>query len=158
MPPNRPPHRRRRSQASSPSSSASSFSEPTPSKRPKAWLEPPQNKTKVYIIQAKLEPEQSSELFALVDAHTGLLLEQSATAEESDVIITAIRMRRRLERHIPWELAVRVIIHPESVSAFSTPDTFFPAIDSNPKQSSLLIGCTTLRVRAGYYHTAHMPY
>lgn len=57
----------------------------------------------LYIVQAKLDPSSLSELFRLAERHAQRLC---SDANEADVIITTIRMRRRLERHIPWSLAV----------------------------------------------------
>lgn len=73
---------------------------------------------KVFILQAKLEPETISELYKLIErknessswsgsAGTGHLdLEICSDVSEADIIITAVRMRKRLERHINWNDAV----------------------------------------------------
>ncbi|OBZ65065.1 DNA-directed DNA/RNA polymerase mu [Grifola frondosa] len=74
------------------------------SKRPR--LSPPPGKAlpnvKLFIVQAKLNTSAISELFGLAEQHAKRLCNKP---EDADVIVTAIGMRRRLERHIPWELA-----------------------------------------------------
>ncbi|CCM02941.1 uncharacterized protein FIBRA_05056 [Fibroporia radiculosa] len=57
---------------------------------------------KLYIVAAKLDPPVLSDLIVLAEHHAGSLCKH---AVDADVIITAIGMRRRLERHIPWDLA-----------------------------------------------------
>ncbi len=59
--------------------------------------------TTVYIVQAKLDVGAISELFELAEHHTK---GACRNAMDADVIITAIAMRRRLERHVPWDIAV----------------------------------------------------
>ena len=61
------------------------------------------SKLKIYIIQAKIDAKQISELVELVGNSDATLC---TDPEESDVVITAISMRRRLERHISWDIAV----------------------------------------------------
>ncbi|GBE80869.1 hypothetical protein SCP_0305890 [Sparassis crispa] len=62
---------------------------------------------KIYIVQAKLDVATISELFLLAERHTAAVCRH---AEDADVIITAVSMRRRLERHVPWELAVSIFV------------------------------------------------
>jgi hypothetical protein len=59
----------------------------------------------VHIIDAKLSPSEIGEMFALAQ-NTGAKL--SSTPQNASVLITALTMRRRLERHIPWDIAVRL--------------------------------------------------
>lgn len=61
---------------------------------------------KIYIVQAKLDPSGLSELFKLAEQHAERVC---SDADEADVIITAIQMRRRLERHVPWDVAVGTV-------------------------------------------------
>ncbi|KAJ6491844.1 hypothetical protein C8R47DRAFT_1319589 [Mycena vitilis] len=81
---------------------------------------------KLYLVQAKLNPQQTSELFSLAETHnlrvsksgnavnTEIKLELCPSAPESDIIITNVRMRKRLERHIDWDLAKgKAIVTPE---------------------------------------------
>ncbi|KAI0628369.1 Nucleotidyltransferase [Trametes polyzona] len=87
-------------QAGSPSESSSSFLVPT--KHRKTSVEKSLPDVKVFIVQAKLDVPTISELFALAERHTKCVCKNAADA---DVIITAVSMRRRLERHVPWDIA-----------------------------------------------------
>lgn len=58
---------------------------------------------KLYIIQAKLSSPRIAELFTLAERHCQKLCRD---VDEADVVVTAISMRRRLERHMTWEVAV----------------------------------------------------
>lgn len=58
---------------------------------------------KIYIIPAKLDPEEIIKLVELAE-HAGAVL--CSNAESAELLITAIGMRKRLERHIDWTLAV----------------------------------------------------
>ncbi|KAJ7287185.1 hypothetical protein C8J57DRAFT_1283139 [Mycena rebaudengoi] len=76
---------------------------------------------KLYLVQAKLDAQAISELYSLAERHNLRVskpqktasesaepqykLQLCHTAEESDIIITDVRMRKRLERHIDWNLA-----------------------------------------------------
>jgi hypothetical protein len=65
---------------------------------------------RIHIIQAKLDNEQLSNIFFIIDSRRRsptFGLERCAEAQDADVIITAICMRKRLERHIDRDLAVR---------------------------------------------------
>ena len=59
----------------------------------------------IYVIQAKLSPSQIAELFTLAENHCRKLCRD---VDEADVVLTAISMRKRLERHMTWETAVCV--------------------------------------------------
>lgn len=61
---------------------------------------------KIHILQAKLQPDILSELYALAESSGATLV---AEAKDAEVVITAIGMRKRLERHIPWEIAVSLL-------------------------------------------------
>lgn len=63
-------------------------------------------------MQAKLDVQAIDELYSLIettsndtDAH-GLRLEPCPEVSHADIIITNVTMRRRLERHVDWNLAV----------------------------------------------------
>ena len=56
-----------------------------------------------YIVQAKLDASAISELFSLAERHTHGVCRN---AKDANVILTAVSMRRRLERHVPWDVAV----------------------------------------------------
>lgn len=57
---------------------------------------------KVYIVQAKMDGRTIAELFTLAERHCERVCDD---AEDADVIITSVTMRRRLERHVSWDIA-----------------------------------------------------
>ncbi|KAH7911389.1 hypothetical protein BJ138DRAFT_1085723 [Hygrophoropsis aurantiaca] len=87
----------------------------------------------IYILSTKLEPRSFSELVNLVEGKKDsvkpegqnevppnkldgiqLKLELAKNADEADIIVTAVRMRQRLERHVKWDLAkTKAIVTPE---------------------------------------------
>lgn len=78
-----------------------------PSKRTRMGpLEKAIPNVKIYIVQAKLDPSGVSELFKLAERHADRVC---SDVEDADVIITAIHMRRRLERHVLWDVAVSML-------------------------------------------------
>ncbi|KIJ45736.1 hypothetical protein M422DRAFT_29810 [Sphaerobolus stellatus SS14] len=56
----------------------------------------------IHIIQAKIEATELDLLFSLAESNGAELVTNN---EQAEVIVTAISMRRRLERHIKWEIA-----------------------------------------------------
>lgn len=60
---------------------------------------------KVYIVHAKLDAATLVELNALAEKHVEHVCRN---AEDADVILTAVGMRKRLERHVPWSIAVSI--------------------------------------------------
>ncbi|KAJ3555702.1 hypothetical protein NM688_g2431 [Phlebia brevispora] len=58
---------------------------------------------KVYIVQAKLDVATIAELFGLAERNCESVCRYP---EDADVIITAITMRKRFERHVSWDVAV----------------------------------------------------
>ncbi|KAJ2917762.1 hypothetical protein MD484_g2678, partial [Candolleomyces efflorescens] len=67
---------------------------------------------RVYIIQAKLTPDAINELYQLVEDFASSRLKTEAMemvlcsdAKKADIIITAVHMKPRLERHINWSVA-----------------------------------------------------
>ena len=72
--------------------------------------------TKIHILQAKLDADTITELYSLIDSSSQLPtpdesgpivhLELSANPSDADVIVTNIRMRKRFERHLDWDIAV----------------------------------------------------
>ncbi|CAL1711990.1 unnamed protein product [Somion occarium] len=101
----------------SPSSGLSSASDSkeeiaNPPKRSKVSKSPKAlPNVKVYIIQAKLSPQQVVKLSALAEKHCAKLC---MDVDEADVVVTAISMRRRLERHMSWDVATsKAIVTPE---------------------------------------------
>jgi DNA polymerase IV len=76
---------------------------------------------KVYIVEAKLDTQKLFELVSLVESRSNrdrklkntasegaseFLLELCPDVQKADVVITAVQMRRRFERHVDWGLAV----------------------------------------------------
>ncbi|KAJ7209759.1 hypothetical protein GGX14DRAFT_632007 [Mycena pura] len=79
---------------------------------------PTSSPIKLYLVQAKLDAQEISELFSLVDRlrdpDGASRLKLCQTAGEADIVVTTVRMRKRLERHIPWDLAKdKAIVTPE---------------------------------------------
>ncbi len=68
------------------------------------------NKLKIYIVQAKIEENNLFELYHLIES-SQVQFELSSDFADADVIITNIRMKKRLERHIQWDVAVRLITY-----------------------------------------------
>ncbi|KAI0710318.1 Nucleotidyltransferase [Cerioporus squamosus] len=83
-------------------SGESSTSRPPPAKQHRSSIDKALPEVTVYIVQAKLDVATIAELFGLAERHTKGVCRN---AMDADVIITAIGMRRRLERHIPWHIA-----------------------------------------------------
>lgn len=79
---------------------------------------PQSSTTKVHILQPKIDPETFAELYSLVDPVTQhitsnsnpLHFEFSPDPSDADVIVTNIRMRKRFERHLDWNIAVGEMI------------------------------------------------
>ena len=59
----------------------------------------------VYLVQAKLDAASIEELLRLAERHTSGVC---SNPKDAHVIITAVGMRRRLERHMSWKVAVRL--------------------------------------------------
>ena len=59
--------------------------------------------TRLIILHAKLDPAKVAELVEASE-NAGATLVNSP--EDADVIITEVRMRKRLERHVDWATAV----------------------------------------------------
>ncbi|KAK0195769.1 hypothetical protein F5146DRAFT_1026996 [Armillaria mellea] len=72
----------------------------------------------VHIIEAKLKVKEIAELRSILesgevfgDADSGQFqLVYEADAKDADVIVTAVKMKKRLERHIDWDLAVQKFV------------------------------------------------
>ncbi|KZV73954.1 Nucleotidyltransferase [Peniophora sp. CONT] len=65
---------------------------------------------KVHIINAKIENAVVGELLELVERSGAA---HARSPEDADVIITAIGMRKRLERHVDWKVATsKAVVHP----------------------------------------------
>lgn len=65
---------------------------------------------KIYIVPAKVDEKEIQELSRLIDDtdqyEAVTRFELTSNHEEADVIITNLRMKKRFERHIPWNMAV----------------------------------------------------
>src|SRR5882757_1807130 len=60
---------------------------------------------RVFILQPKLSQTEISEIFDLAESADADIV---SSPDEADIVITKIGMRKRLERHIEWNLAVSV--------------------------------------------------
>ena len=58
---------------------------------------------RVFILQPKLSQTEISEIFDLAESADADIV---SSPDEADIVITKIGMRKRLERHIEWNLAV----------------------------------------------------
>ena len=58
---------------------------------------------RVFILQPKLSQTEISEIFDLAEGADANIV---SSPDEADIVITTIGMRKRLERHIEWNLAV----------------------------------------------------
>lgn len=61
----------------------------------------------MHIIQSKIASTELDLLYSLAESNGASV---QSNIEHADVIITRISMRKRLERHINWELAVRLLL------------------------------------------------
>ena len=64
---------------------------------------------RVYIVQAKLDENTIHELHDLIEHSSpphNLGLELCNNPADADIILTNIRMKKRLERHVDWKIAV----------------------------------------------------
>ncbi|KAJ7018344.1 hypothetical protein C8F04DRAFT_1277805 [Mycena alexandri] len=116
LPSERPTKRRKMSD----SDSSSEIASPTPQI-------PISGVVKLYLVQAKLTAQNISELFSLAETHNlrvsksqnratdpEIQLALCSNPEESDIVVTNVHMRQRLERHIDWNLAKeKAIVTPE---------------------------------------------
>jgi DNA polymerase mu len=59
---------------------------------------------KIHIVQAKIDEEELQQLFRLIDDSPRF--ELTSDPSDADVIATNLRMRKRFERHVPWNVAV----------------------------------------------------
>lgn len=86
-------------------SSSNIISTEPPSKKPRDSAPAELSGLKIHIVQAKLDAETVTELLGLVEDCGAVHVNEP---EDAEVLVTAITMRRRLERHVPWELAVGI--------------------------------------------------
>lgn len=68
---------------------------------------------KVFIVSAKLSPQQVSSFVDQVEQNKSTLnISLCSNVKDADVIVTAVRMKRRFLRHVNWETAVRLVVVP----------------------------------------------
>ncbi|TFK51026.1 Nucleotidyltransferase [Heliocybe sulcata] len=66
---------------------------------------------KVHVVDAKLKGNTIGELYRLVEGASGELV---ADVKDADVVVTCIGMRKRLERHLDWDVAKeKAIVNPD---------------------------------------------
>lgn len=76
----------------------------------------------IYILQTKLDSSTAHRLFDIAESEKAYLTQDSGSSadpnkgvkfqlcpeiEDAEVIITVVHMRKRFERHVDWEIAVR---------------------------------------------------
>ena len=76
----------------------------------------------IYILQTKLDSSTAHRLFDIAESEEDYLTQNSGSSadaskgvkfqlcpeiEDAEVIITVVHMRKRFERHVDWEMAVR---------------------------------------------------
>ena len=117
------------SPSSCPTPSSSVSSEPHSTKRRRTKSPPSSRPIKLHIVEAKLDAKTLSELVSLAESHSHRQGKRNVTmprnashnhhpleiqlcwdAHEADTIVTAVQMRKRLERHLDWSLAVSIVI------------------------------------------------
>jgi DNA polymerase IV len=62
---------------------------------------------RIFILQAKLSDADISEIYELAEKADADVV---GSPDEAEIVITAIGMRKRLERHLDWNLAVSVSV------------------------------------------------
>lgn len=89
--------RLRTTPSETPPSTAPAIPTTTPQSRPEKL------KLRIYIIPSKLPPSDLAALTDLAQTHAGAL---ARTPDGADVVLSAVRMRKRLERHLGAGLVV----------------------------------------------------
>lgn len=83
-------------------------SSPVRSKRPRRSLDTFNGSNlsdiRLYVVQSKMDSQTVSDLISLAEEHGCSLCD---SVEDANIVLTEVRMRKRLERHVDWELAVR---------------------------------------------------
>ncbi|KAG6828532.1 hypothetical protein H0H92_007660 [Tricholoma furcatifolium] len=66
---------------------------------------------KIYLLQAKLDASAIAELYSLIESQNqvsgGFHLQLCSEASSADIILSNVHMRKRLERHLDWNIAVK---------------------------------------------------
>ncbi|KAF9529665.1 DNA polymerase mu [Crepidotus variabilis] len=84
---------------------------------------------KVYVVQTKIEEKDLQALFNTIESTQSnneapalaFQLVLASEYEDADIIITSIRMKKRLERHVSWDIAQQ--------KAIVTPDWLYKSIE-----------------------------
>ena len=61
---------------------------------------------RIFVLQAKLSDADISEIYELAEKADADVV---GSPEEAEIVVTAIGMRKRLERHLDWDLAVSLL-------------------------------------------------
>lgn len=89
----------------SPSSSSSSPAGPSPAiKRPRMAAPDTLQGLKIYIVPSKIDPKKFEDIVETAERVGAVIC---GSPEDAELVVTAIGMRKRLERHITWDTAVR---------------------------------------------------
>ncbi|KXN87482.1 DNA-directed DNA/RNA polymerase mu [Leucoagaricus sp. SymC.cos] len=98
---------------------------------------------RVFVLQAKFDEKQISEIYHLIESHgprdgDGLQLQLCSDPKDADIIITNVRMPKRLERHLDW--------HTAKQKALVTPDWLQASVKQNsPAPCGSFAAVTQLR-------------
>ena len=89
----------------SPSPSPARTDDHSGPKRPKEAFNTPRplRALKIHIIKAKLDPSTIAELVNQAENEGAIVC---ADPRDAEVLVTNVGMRKRLERHVPWAVAV----------------------------------------------------
>ncbi|CAE7154066.1 unnamed protein product [Rhizoctonia solani] len=101
---------------------------PSPSTSPCPTPPPPSSLAlsglTIYVIDAKIDPKEMREMHLLVK-DTGAKL--SRAPQHASVLVTALTMKRRLERHVSWDVAnTKYIVSPQWLRACATQNQSMP--------------------------------
>ncbi|KAG9119569.1 hypothetical protein FRC07_005353, partial [Ceratobasidium sp. 392] len=78
----------------------------------------------IHVVNAKLSPSEIGEMFSLAQ-NAGAKL--SSSPQNAAILITALTMKRRLERHISWDVAsTKHIVSPQWLRACVEQDKLLP--------------------------------
>ncbi|KAG9119524.1 hypothetical protein FRC07_005413 [Ceratobasidium sp. 392] len=78
----------------------------------------------IHVVNAKLSPSEIGEMFSLAQNASAKL---SSTPQNAAILITALTMKRRLERHISWDVAsTKHIVSPQWLRACVEQDKLLP--------------------------------
>ncbi|EUC66290.1 finger of DNA polymerase lambda domain protein [Rhizoctonia solani AG-3 Rhs1AP] len=78
----------------------------------------------IHIIDAKLDPKETREMHLLAQSIGAKL---SRTTQHASVLVTALTMKRRLERHVSWDIAnMKYIVSPQWLRACAIQNKLVP--------------------------------